>query len=205
MMAASRDERLETILEAFTAAFDIPPPHEKVREWAARHPDFADEIAAYAAEWAVMEALAPPAASLAPDPAAVARGMTIVAQSLDPPPPIATLLDAAREAHRDIAAVAAETGLSPRLLQRLDRRLIDAARLPDLLIARLARALNRTAADVRAYLGGPPLLPQGAQFRADRAPAAAQQDFFAAIRSDPTLSAALKAEWLALEPPGHAA
>jgi hypothetical protein len=211
MNAAPHDENLEALLDEFAMAFDHPPNHDELRAWLDAHPDSRDNdayrnaVARFAARWSASDILGPRPGEFRADPARVARSRAVVARviaELGHDAPITSLLAEARRVNRTLPEAAARAGLSVPLFALLDRRLVRFASLPDALFARLAEAIGRSVADVRAYLAGPPVLPRNAQFRADHAPvsAGATQDFFAAVRADPLLSEAEKAQWLALAP-----
>lgn len=205
MSAIPRDERLETVLDDFVMAFDRAPSHTELRAWLDRYPECRDALIALAAQWSVTAVLLPDPALLPADPTWVARGKAVVARvlaELSPIAPITSLVAQVQTTGRTTQEAAAHAGLSVPLFAQLDRRLIRFESLPDALFTRLAAAIGRGVADVRAYLVGPPMLPHGAQFRADTAPVAAgaAQDFFAAVRADPLLPETEKARWLALAP-----
>jgi hypothetical protein len=205
MSVHPRDERLETVLDDFAMAFDDAPDHADLRVWLDRYPEYRDALIALAARWSVSAVLVPRPDALPADPAWAVRGQEVVARvlaNLAPGESITSLLAQAQGINRTAQDAAAHAGLSVPLFAQLDRRLIRFESLPDILFTRLAAAIGRTVADVRAYLARPPMLPQGAQFRADTAPIAAEatQDFFAAVRADPLLTEAEKAQWLALAP-----
>jgi hypothetical protein len=146
-----------------------------------------------AARWGVEDLLAA-------DPGRVARGQEIVARvvaALAARPPITSLLAQAQSAGLTAQQAAARVNLSVPLFALLDRRLIRFDSLPSLLFTRIAGAIGRSAEDVRTYLAGPSIVPQGAQFRADHAPiqAGATQDFLSAVRADPLLPPPAKREW----------
>ena len=205
MSANPRDERLDTVLDDFAMAFDDAPDHADLRAWLDRYPEYRDALIDLAARWSVSAVLVPRPDALPADPAWVARGKEVVVRvlaELAPGESITSLLAQAQAIGLTMQDAAAHADLSVPLFAQLDRRLIRFESLPDALFVRLAEAIERTIADVRAYLAGPPMLPQGAQFRADYAPvsAGATQDFFAAVRADPLLSETEKAQWLALIP-----
>ncbi len=212
-MSAHFDHRLsEAILDDFAMDFDHAPNHAEVRAWLDRHPALRDDpddraaVINFAARWGVYAVLAPDLSALPADPARVARGKEIVARviaDLAPARPITSLLAQAQSVNLTSQDAAARAGLSVSLFAQLDRRLIRFDSLPERLFARVADAIGRGIEDVRVYLAGPSALPQGAQFRADHAPVitSATKEFTTAVREDPLLSPAEKAEWLALSAP----
>ena len=95
------------------------------------------------------------------------------------------------------------TELSPVLITMFDRRLIRLGSIPAQVLARISSALNSSAEEVAAYFTGQALFPAG-EFKADRAPTLPdQQEFFEAVRRDPSIGEERKRKLLDLEAAGR--
>ena len=93
-------------------------------------------------------------------------------------------------------------GLGDSILRKLDRRLISPASIPREVIEVLARLTRLEPDAVRQYLRKPPTFAHAAEYRAEQAPELEEaEDFFEAVRADPTIEEGHAARWLALEPP----
>ena len=91
-------------------------------------------------------------------------------------------------------------GLGDSLLRKLDRRLIGYATIPQELIYRLARVMQHEVTSITAYLQQAPILVARTEHRSKQAPKLmAQEDFFDAVRSDPTISLEHAEHWFALK------
>jgi hypothetical protein len=176
-------------------------------EWMNRYPAQARELARFAAErWSGEEKT--PA-----KPEAVARIREIGLASLQARRNAAAevvtfsaggaltnLVAAATAKGLDAEAVAAKLQVPYALFFKLHRRLIAAESVPASFVRSLADAIGRTADEVSAYLRQPPTLAAGASYRADDTPTVgAQEDFAAALRSDPEATDAQISRWLGEE------
>ena len=95
------------------------------------------------------------------------------------------------------------TELSPVLVTMFDRRLIRLGSIPAQVLARISSALNSSVEEVAAYFTDQALFPAG-EFKADRAPTLPdQQDFFEAVRRDPSIGEERKRKLLDLEVSGR--
>ncbi len=212
-----RNERLEAVLDAFVAS-GTGPNSVSLIEWIHRYPEYAQELTEFAVSWSLMNHLPPsPDAVEVDEETLVLRGMSVVQNLLHrheqeqepaaasaPVAPIVSLLEEGRA--RDLTprqlAQAAEFGDSS--LRKLDRRLIRFDSIPSQAIEALAAAIQRGIDSVVQYLQQEPTFAAGMQYRAEQAPQlAAQEDFFDAVRNDPTMSEEQRARWLALAPNLH--
>lgn len=213
MTHVDKPDELQDVLDAYRAAADAPSL-DVLSAWVRRYPHYAQELTDFTAAWSLTDTLpmAPEVRDL-PDDDLVRRGMARVeavlarqqapataeyAKYTVPVKSIAAEGQAQGLSNRDVAGRA---GLSIVLLRMLDRRLIRFSSIPREAIEALAGAIGRESAAVVQYLHGAPTLAEGASYYSEATPVVAeQQDFFAAVREDPTLDDATRARWLALEP-----
>lgn len=172
-------------------------------EWMNRYPAQARELARFAAEqWAGESRAAPTEAvarireiglaSLQARRNAAAEVVTFSAGGA-----LTNLVAAATAKGLDAEAVAAKLQVPYALFFKLHRRLIAAESVPTSFVRSLADTIGRTVDEVSAYLRQPPTLAAGASYRADDTPTVgAQEDFAAALRSDPEATDAQISRWL---------
>lgn len=111
--------------------------------------------------------------------------------------PITSLVKEGEARGLTIVQLARASGLSLRLLGKLESGLLRFASIPAEKLADVATAIGRTTGEVMNYAryARPDL--QGAHFRADRAPVSSmQQDFFEAVAEDDSLVSFLAPEQL---------
>ena len=96
--------------------------------------------------------------------------------------------------------LAERVGVSDSILRKIDRRLINPASIPTRITRDLGLALHCGVAQITSYVQLPPMFAQGAQHRANQAPAlpAVQEDFFEAVRRDLTLTEERRVRLLSL-------
>ena len=202
------DEMLDAALDAFLAS-EADPNGPALDEWIRRYPQYARELTEFAATWTLMRCLPPsPDAPEVNEESLVRRGMAVVQPLLDgqgltapATPPLASLLEAGRGRGLAPRQLAQAAGLGDSLLRKLDRRLIRYTSIPREAIEALAAVLQREAEAVAQYLQQGPTFAAAAQHRAEQAPQLAEpEDFFSAVRSDPTMPEERRARWLALAP-----
>lgn len=86
------------------------------------------------------------------------------------------------------------------MLRKLDRRLIAFTSIPQELINRLAQVVQRDSSTVTAYLQQDTILGATTEHRSEQAPKIMDpEDFFDAVRADPTISPEHADHWYALE------
>ncbi len=112
-------------------------------------------------------------------------------------PPIYGLIPVGDDRRSEAIRVAEACGISPMLLTRLHRRQIAADTVPVLLLERLGKALNCTAAQVFAYLQQEADVPSGAMYRRYTrvAPPAERLAFEQAVTSSPDLPDEFREKW----------
>ncbi len=203
-------ERLEDILDAYVAS--RVGPNSPLDEWIQRYPRFEREIIEFAASWSLMKWLSPaPNAEGVDEETLVLRGMSVVQnllhrQSAESAPdsvaPFESLIAEGEGRGLKPRQLAHAVGLGDSLLRKLDRRLIVYATVPQELIYRLARVMQRESTSIAAYLQQAPKLVATTEHRSEEAPKLMElEDFFDAVRSDPTISPEHAEYWLALKGP----
>ncbi len=201
-------EMLEDILDDYVASG--VGPNSPLEEWIHRYPEFEREIVEFAASWSLMTWLPPaPNAEEVTEETLVLRGMSVVQnvlhrQSTESSPDLVTTFESliveGQERGFEPRRLAHAVGLGDSLLRKLDRRLIAFATIPQELIHRLSRVMGREASSITAYLQQEPILAARTEHRSEQAPKlTAQEDFFDAVRSDPTIGRDHADHWYALE------
>ena len=209
-------ETLEDVLDAYVASV-AGPDSASLDAWIRRYPQFATELTEFAASWSLMKGLPPaPEAKETDVETLVLRGMSIVESLLhagqqrhvapgaalaSSGATIESLIGAGRDRGLAPSQLARVAGIGEILLRKLDRRLIAFARLPreasDALVEALAAAIERGTESVARYLQQGPVLAAAA-YRAEQAPQLAEpEDFFDAVRNDPTMTDEQRTRWLA--------
>lgn len=209
-------QALEDVLDAFVASA-AGPDSAPLAEWIRRYPQYERELTEFAASWSLMRSLPPsPDAEEVDEETLVLRGMSVVqnllhkqqlAQAAAPATTVVPFVSLVAEGRaRGLAPrqLAQAAGIGEIVLRKLDRRLIAFGRLPreasDALVAALAAALERGTESVARYLQQGPVFAAAAH-RAEQAPQLADpEDFFDAVRNDPTMTDEQRARWLALAP-----
>jgi hypothetical protein len=214
-------ETLEDVLDAYVASA-AGPDSASLDAWIHRYPQFATELTEFAASWSLMKGLpAAPDAHETDVEKLVLRGMGIVQNLLHAQGQervtagaalapaavqavaIESLIGAGRDRGLAPSQLARAAGIGEILLRKLDRRLIAFARLPreasEALVEALAAALEQATETVERYLQQRPVLGAAA-YRAEQAPQLAEpEDFFEAVRNDPTITDEQRARWLAFD------
>ena len=139
----------------------------------------------------------------------VLRGMSVVQNLLHdqstesvsgPVVPFESLIAEGRVHGLEPRQLAQVAGLGDSLLRKLDRCLIRYASIPQDVIKALANAIQREATSVAVYLQQSPTFATAMEHRSERAPMLNDpEDFFDAVRADPTISREHAARWLELE------
>ncbi len=174
-----RDELAE-YLELTLALGDVGP----VASLSVVEQRMADRAAERArARWRARAAPPEPALAAAAEPAPAAAAATL------------TQLRSARKL--TLGNLARSINLPVDLLARIERGAVQATTIPDRLIARLADALERSAADVRAALGASPLSPSPVYLSADQGTSVAAEEVvsFADALAASGATHSQRAEW----------
>ena len=201
-------ERLEDVLDAYVASDS--GPYASLDDWIRRYPQYEQELTEFAISWSLMESLPPsPDTKEVNEGTLVLRGMSVVqnllhAQSLEsgsvPVPPFESLLAEGRLRGLEPHQLARVARLGDSLLRKLDRRLIRYTSIPTDVIGALAEAIRTDGASISAYLQQGPALATATEHRSEQAPVLGDpENFFDAVRADPTISPEDAARWLELE------
>ena len=201
-------ERLEDVLDAYVASG--AGPNDPLDEWVQSYPEYEEEIIDFAVSWSLMNSLPPaPDVEEVDEETLVLRGMSVVqnllhVQSLeDSTGPVTQLTSLVKEgqAHGlNPHQLAQEAELGAALLRKLDRRLIRYPSIPQELIEVLVRTIHSEITRVEAYLQQSPTFATATEHRSEQAPVLIEQeDFFDAVRADPTINREHAARWLKLE------
>lgn len=208
-MNKSTDQvKLEDIFDAYVASSD--GPNNTLDEWIRRYPEFESELIEFAVSWSLMKWLPPSSDSEEVDEETlVLRGVSVVQNLLhrqlqepasESVAPLESLITEGRARGWEPHRLAQVTRLGDSLLRKLDRRLISHASIPQELINHLAQVLQREATSISAYLQLGPTLGATTEHRSEQAPKLMEpEDFFDAVRADPTISGEHAEYWFALE------
>ncbi|MXZ23468.1 MAG: hypothetical protein F4Y80_01155 [Caldilineaceae bacterium SB0665_bin_21] len=202
--------KLEDILDAYVASGD--GPNSTLGEWIRRYPEFESELTEFAVSWSLMKWLPPSSDSEAEEvdeETLVLRGVSVVQNLLhrqlqepasESVTPLESLITEGRARGWEPRRLAQVTRLGNSLLRKLDRRLISHASIPQELINHLAQVLQREATSISSYLQLGPTLGATTEHRSEQAPKLMEpEDFFDAVRADPTISREHAEYWFALE------
>ena len=199
---------LEAILDAYVASNE--DPGSSLNEWIRRYPEYEEELTKFAVSWTLMESLpSAPDSQKIDDSVLILRGMSIVqnllhnqsrAASPNSSVPFESLIAEARTRGLNPRQLAESVCLGDAILGKLDRRLIRYASIPQGAIDELAKVIQRGTASIAAYLQQDPKFATAAEYRSEQAPTLLEtEDFFDAVRNDPTISPQHAEYWLALE------
>jgi len=201
---------LDDVLDAY-AISEPGPGYVSLAEWIHRYPYYEQELTAFTADWVLATWLPTPTSIHNVDEEVlVLHGMSIVQDILqqqktalqDELHPLLGIVQEGTHLGLSLQEIAERAQMSVALVRKLDRRLIRAGSIPQQAIDSLAQAIQRGSLAVAAYLQGEPVLPYGASYRAEQAPALAEpQDFFEAVRSDMGMLFELRERWLSYAPP----
>ena len=180
---------------------------QSLRSWLNRYPQYADDLIGWAADAPALEcALENAAPDLAGEAHTLTIGRNVLAEmrtryfaALETAPSavIEDLIQAAKAQGLTPKTLATQIGVGLPLIAKLQQRLIRVSTLPEVLVNRLATALDTGAEQVRAYLARPTTLAAGASYKSDGVPQAAQaEDFDAAVRACTDMNAEQKQFWL---------
>jgi hypothetical protein len=202
---------IKEILNAYVATAQAPS-HSKLLEWIRRYPEYEQQLTDFTISWSLMTSLPPAkAAEEVKENVLVSRAMNIAWSRLQhsakeperkPESSMDGLLAEGRQLGLSISRVAEICQLGVTIVRKLDLRLVAYKSIPHRLIERLAHAIGRSDEVIRDYLQLPMRLPTGAEYRSQSSPqlAAEPEDFFEAIRLDPTIKQEWRSFWLSSAP-----
>ena len=216
MIEHANNIELNTVIEDLIAS-EPTIDAEAVRRWIAHYPQYEREIMDFAAGFSLLTHLPPDNSPLEDAEGFYARGLEAARKVIEAKrteaaaqtstqneAPIASLLSEADRVGLPIAKLAAATELSVPLVAKFEQRLIAFSSIPREAVESVARAIRRSYESVAEYLQAGPSFAPGASYKSETAPELpSQQDFFAAVRSDRTLSEEKKRQWLALASRPH--
>ena len=204
---------LEDVLNEFAAELeDTGRSYALLKNWTARYPAYAQQLAELAVDEALLRYSLPSSEEL-DDERLLQAGLDAAQGALERArqerPAVAPaqvglpgLMVRAREVGLNIREVADRSQLSVTLVGVLDRRLVRFASIPREVVVTLAAALQTQVASVAQYLQQSPSFAPSASFRAEEAPTLPlTQDLSDAVRQDPTLDENHRAALLRLSPP----
>jgi hypothetical protein len=207
------DMDLEDVLNEFSAELEeLGPSYALLTSWTARYPAYAHELSELAAAETLLRH-SPAAPDQASDERLLQAGLDAargVLERVRHERPAAVparallpgLMIRAREIGLSIRELADRSRLSVTLVGLLDHRLIGFASIPQEVVDALAGALQIQAASVGQYLQQSPSFAASASYRAEDAPTLpTTQDFFEAVRQDPTLDESRRSALLRLQSP----
>ena len=201
-------DKLEDVFDAYVASG--ADPKDPLDEWIRLYPEYEEELIEFAVSWSLMKSLPPaPDAEEVDEDTLVLRGMSVVqnllhAKSLGSASglvvPFASLVEEGRARGLKPRQLALKAGLGVALLRKLDRCLILFASIPQEVIECLAGIIQSEINRVAAYLQQNPTFATATEHRSEQAPVLIEQeDFFDAVRSDPTIKPEHAAHWLTFE------
>jgi len=193
-------EQLDAVLEAYIEA--VPEPgYRTLTKWIQRYPEFADELTALTVGRLVAPFEVEPEGM---DEAALQRDLQVMRGVLGrrrQPQAITSLSEAGKAVGlTSIKAIAQRANLSAALVRKLDLHLMQVASLPAELFTQLTQALQVGADALQQYFLGQPMMPEGSFKSEQRPEITEQEDFFEAVRKDPSLTEEQRQYWLSLKP-----
>jgi hypothetical protein len=179
-------------------ASSVTQPYKLLKAWTERYPEYAADLTSLAYARAA-EPASDNAVVLDIDEAAVISSARVVLERLNgAPAPLNTLSGPAKAIGISTKALAELLRLDLPMFAKLEQRLFELNSIPAALIENVAAAINRSTADVIAYLASPPKLAAGASYKSQQAPSvmgAAQQDFAEALKSSKSISEDNREYW----------
>ena len=208
MNIPDRTVKLEYVLDAYVASGC--DPNETLHEWILRYPEYEQELTDFAVSWSLIESMpTTPDAEEVDEDILVLRGMSIVQNLLHNQSkrsvsgsdvPFESLIEEGGEHGLEIRQFAQLAELGVILLRKLDRRLIHYPSIPQAAINNLANTIKQEFSSVAAYLQRNPTFATATEHRSEQAPVlSATEDFYDAVRADPTILREHAERWLELE------
>jgi len=186
--------KLEEVLEDYAVATPDGNDLKVLRKAAENHPQYAEELADFAAARAVArhapeEELTDEEESRAQESAVTNLRTMLDSLGLSNTSALESLTGAAKEKGLNRSKFAAALGLSVSLVQYLENRRLNFATIPQRIINRIAQVLSTTEETISAYLDQPPDYRGAASFKTqERAAELPPKDFADAVREDQQLS-----------------
>lgn len=210
MKTSKCHESLENVLNDYMVSEPVPN-HASLKEWIKRYPQYKKELTDFVVSWSLMNELPADTAAKAVDQdTLVLRAISIAenhlhalrAQSNKAGRSIKGLLVEGKRLGFSIHAFANYCELSAAIVRKLDQRLISYSSIPQAAIEKLADAIKNSPAVISEYLKGPMKLAPDNRYSSKGAPKlpTEPEDFFNAIRSDPTMNEQWRSYWLSYDP-----
>ncbi|KIE18262.1 hypothetical protein DS62_12235 [Smithella sp. SC_K08D17] len=208
-MSIRREKRhLEDVLNDYVA-MEQNPSHGGLTKWIQQYPEHKKELIEFTVNWGLMEHLPQvPILKEVSEETLVLRAMSIVEDRLhtlkeqekDSESRINDLLTTGKQLGLDVHAMAAQCKVSATIMMKLSRRFIDYSSIPQELIECIAGEIRESTQAVIDYLRRP-ISAEGMRFKAKTSPKLPkkQENFFDAVRKDPTLGKELQKYWLSRE------
>lgn len=194
--------KLGEVLEGYAAATPDGNDSAILRDWIRRHPEFADDLADFAASRTVVlycVDVEPTPGEEERDRERAGQRLAAALSEMRRPNPIASLTGLAENKGLNKKAFADAAGLSLSLVMYLEKRRLEFGSIPRALIGRLATIIGTAEESVAAYLRQGPELAPDANFKASRMPSdVVQKNFADVVNEDQILSAEQKSELLKL-------
>jgi hypothetical protein len=190
------EKMLDDVLNDYMASVE-QPTRASLMDWIKKYPQFEKELTEFVASWALMEKLPSSEDNIDEDKLRL-RGSSIIQNLMHKYG--SDSKDSESKLFHGISAqeFVKQTGLSPVIFAKLQRRLIRLESIPQLAIERISKTIKREASEIVAFLKQPPVLAAG--HRSERPPALSQgESFFDAIRNDRTMREEQRQFWLSLE------
>ena len=197
---------LDEVLEEYAAATPAGNDLKILQSAVETHPEYADELADFAAARAVVKHAPEEELSVEEEQRFAEAGlknMRMVLSGLSESRATAdalnSLVDAAKAKGLNRKSFAAAIGLSTSLIMYLEKRRLDFASVPKTIVAKIARVLDIGEEFVSSYLNQPSDLTTNMSFKTNtRAEDLPQKNFSDAVREDQQLSAEEKRKLLEL-------
>ena len=208
MCELARFNKLEDVLDDYVAS-DVDPV-SRLDKWIKRYPEFERELTEFAVSWSLMVSLPPAAdAEEVDEETLILRGMSVVQNLLHNQSTeldsyslttLESLIAEGRKRGLEPCQLAQAVGMGESLLRKLDRRLIRYATVPEDAIYELSNVIQKKIKSVTDYLQLNPTLAAATEHRSEQAPMLIEQEnFFDAVRNDPTIRHEHAVRWLELE------
>lgn len=188
--------KLEEVLEEYAAATPSGNDLGELRRISEKYPQYAEELADYAAARAVAkhapEEELEPAEEMRFQALGLANLRRVLSERHAPESAgiIQSLIDLAKSKGLNRTKFAHALGLSVSLVQYLEKRRLDYATIPQSLVTKIADVLDTAQTQVAAYLNQPPDYAAQSSFKTNtRAEQSQAKSFHEAVSEDQQLSA----------------
>lgn len=198
------ETKLQEILEEYALAAGSRNDKQILQKMTQKYPEFAADLQDFAAARAVLNYAPEPDMSASDEKRFGEIGrenLRTVLSELNsaPKPALESLTDAAKAKGMNRAKFAHALGLSVSLVQYLEKRRLEFASIPKIVISKVAEVLETGEESVANYLNQSPIIAANASFKTNTRPEEPQpKDFSDAVREDQQLSSDEKTKLLEL-------